>query len=447
MRPTQLRRFAAILGTLAVFAACEEIEQVVDSYRDLTPHEAYLASLEEAGLGSTALAVEWASAARRAVEEPLAVRLPFQEEGFIAHEEAGAVGYRFGLERGQVLTLRLEVESEESANIFLDLFRVPADADDPLRPVVTVDASEGGLVYEPPRTGEYVVRLQPELLRGGRYRLVMTLDAALAFPVDGKDTRAILSFFGQDRDGGSRSHHGVDIFAARGTPVLATSSGTIRRANITGRGGKVVWLTDEKREWRIYYAHLDSQAVERGDRVEIGDTLGFVGNTGNAITTAPHLHFGVYARRATDPIPFIRTPPGRLEELMVDTEPLGEWARVRDDGIRLRAMPGRSGEVVVELDRYTPFRLLGGSADWYRVRLPDGEEGWVAGRLTEKLDGPVMRRVASQGDALLVAPTPDALVVARPVPGTELPVLGSFAGYVLVEDGSGARGWLSDEQD
>jgi murein DD-endopeptidase MepM/ murein hydrolase activator NlpD len=56
-----------------------------------------------------------------------------------------------------------------------------------------------------------------------------------------------------------------------------------------------------------YYAHLDRQAVTPGQRVNAGDLVGWVGNTGNARTTPPHLHFGVYlaAAGAVDPLPFI----------------------------------------------------------------------------------------------------------------------------------------------
>ena len=93
--------------------------------------------------------------------------------------------------------------------------------------------------------------------------------------------------------------------------MLATSAGTINRVSVTNLGGKVVWIRDPVRNANIYFAHLDSQVVQNGDRVEVGDTIGFVGNTGNARTTPPHLHFGIYRRGegAVDPAPFIRPVP------------------------------------------------------------------------------------------------------------------------------------------
>jgi hypothetical protein len=176
----------------------------------------------------------------------------------------------------------------------------------------------------------------------------------------------------------------VDIFARRGTPVLAAADGTVETVDVKPVGGKVVWLRDPARNARLYFAHLDSQVVRPGQRVHVGDTLGFVGNTGNARTTAPHLHFGIYRRGegAVDPAPFIRRPRGTLAELSADLDRLGSWAHMKNDGTRLRAAPGLRTEVVRELDRATPLRIMGGSGSWYYVVLGDGTRGWVASRLT-----------------------------------------------------------------
>ncbi|HZD05810.1 MAG TPA: M23 family metallopeptidase [Longimicrobiales bacterium] len=436
-------RLAAPLCALVLaVAACETVEQVMDHYRDLTPHEAYVQSLRDAGLEGTALVRDWLEAGRRAVQSPLPVDLPFREEGFIAPDEAGAVGYRFAVERGQALTVRLSVESDDSARVFLDLFRIPTDSTGALRPVTTADTLADGLVYEPWRDGEYVVRVQPELLRGGHYVLTLTLDAALGFPVEGRDAGAIQSFFGAERDGGVRSHHGVDIFAPRGTPALAAAEGVIRRVRVTTLGGKVVWIRDARRNESLYYAHLDSQAVGSGDRVQVGDTVGFIGNTGNARTTLPHLHFGIYRRGEgpVDPLPFIRKPPGELAELTADARVLGSWARVPAGGIHLRRSPTTRSDVVARLDRFVPFRVLGGSAAWFRVRLPDGQVGWVAARLAEPVDGPVRSTVAAARATIQARPAPTAPVVEPVEAGASLPVLGEFGGYLLVEGPGGRRG-------
>jgi murein DD-endopeptidase MepM/ murein hydrolase activator NlpD len=433
-----------LLTTL--LASCEEVEKVVDDLRDLTPHEAYVESLRDAGLAESALGSDWIRAASEAVEQAHTVALPFQEEGYLAPEQPSAVGYRFSLVRGQILTIRTQIDAADSLRVFVDFFRVPEDADDPLRPVADTDTvAAGHWTYEPNRAGEYMLRLQPELLRGGRYRVTLSLAPALAFPVQGGSPNDIGSGFGAPRDGGDRSHAGVDIFAPRGTPALAATSGVVSRVQITNLGGKVVWIQDERRSARLYYAHLDSQLVARGQRVEVGDTVGFVGNTGNARTTPPHLHFGVYVRGAVDPDPFIRPPRRQLPPMTADLDLLGGWARTRDDA-ELRTSPNLDGEGAVEtLATHAPLRILGGAGSWFRVRLPDGRQGWVPARSTEPADRPLRQWVPEEPAALRSHPYGGAPVVLDVVSGTSLPVLGAYGGFAFVEGPGGVRGWVSQD--
>lgn len=425
--------------------ACEEVEQVQDRFRDLTPHEAYQESLAAAGLSETALGREWLGASRESIEAAVPVSLPFEEEGFIASEDPGAQAYRITIGRGQKLTATVALESEEVTRVFIDLFRVPADPGDPFRPVLSIDSLPGGFEHEPWRGGEYILRVQPELLRGGRYRVALRLDAQLAFPVEGHGMPSVQSFFGAARDGGQRSHHGVDIFARRGTPVVATSAGTVNRVDVTTLGGKVVWLRDPVRNANIYYAHLDSQYVADGDRVEVGDTLGFVGNTGNAITTPPHLHFGIYRRGEgpVDPAPFLRPPPGTLVAMLEDLDRLGTWVRVANAGVRLREAPGPRGPILRELDEHTAVRVLGASGQYFRVRLPDGEFGYLAANLTDPVTAPVGSRRVASGVPVRAAPRRTSPAVERTAAAVEVPVLGRFEEFVLVRLESGATGWLS----
>ncbi|WP_052210287.1 M23 family metallopeptidase [Xanthomonas sp. NCPPB 1325] len=133
----------------------------------------------------------------------------------------------------------------------------------------------------------------------------------LAIPVKNVRARHIADTFGAPR-GRDRTHAGVDIFAPRGTPVLAATRGVVSAIRDQGLGGKQVWLLGPAME-RHYYAHLDDWAagLAVGDVVEPGTQLGMVGTTGNARGTPPHLHFGVYGRNgAYDPLPLLRqTPP------------------------------------------------------------------------------------------------------------------------------------------
>lgn len=452
-RATQLRMMhrpqrppVALATVCLALVACEQVEQVQDRFRDLTPYEAYQESLSDAGLSETALATDWMAAGRAALDGAAPVSLPFEEEGFITAEEPGAMAYRISVPRGQKLTADVTLQSDEDTQVFVELFRVPDAANDPFRPVYSFDSIPGAFEHEPWRGGDFVLRVQPELLRGGQYRVVLRLAPQLAFPVEGHGMRAIQSTFGMPRDAGRRSHHGVDIFARRGTPVLATSDGTVNRVNTTGLGGKVVWLRDPVRNANIYYAHLDSQYVREGDRVQRGDTLGFVGNSGNARSTPPHLHFGVYRRGEgpVDPAPFLRPPQSTLAELTADLERLGGWMRLRNDGIRLRAAPGLRAPVIRELEEYTPVRVLGGSGEYFRVRLPDGGQGYVAARLTEPVDEPVASQMVATGDIVRTRPATEAPVMVRLDHDTEVPVLGRFDGYLYVRSPDGLTGWMSD---
>jgi len=95
-------------------------------------------------------------------------------------------------------------------------------------------------------------------------------------------------------------HKGTDIFAERGTPVLAVASGKAE-ARTDPKGGKVVYLTAESGT-RYYYAHLEDWTGDFPRDVRAGEMLGLVGTTGNAALTPPHLHFQVSPGAGEAPI-------------------------------------------------------------------------------------------------------------------------------------------------
>lgn len=126
-------------------------------------------------------------------------------------------------------------------------------------------------------------------------------------PVVGASKKSIISFYGDARDGGKRRHEGIDIVAPKGTVVVAPSDGVITSVGYNSLGGKVIWMNDNKRKRSYYFAHLDSQMVHNGVMVKQGDTLGTVGNTGNARRTFAHLHFGIYQKGSKNPVSYIRS--------------------------------------------------------------------------------------------------------------------------------------------
>jgi peptidoglycan LD-endopeptidase LytH len=132
-------------------------------------------------------------------------------------------------------------------------------------------------------------------------------DAVLAMPVHGAGVRAVADTWGAPRVGGRR-HRGQDIFAPRGTPVRSATAGVVAGITDGGLGGKAVWIFGAGGR-RYYYAHLHryGEGLRVGDVVTTETIVGYVGNTGNARRTAPHLHFGVYgAAGPLDPLPLLR---------------------------------------------------------------------------------------------------------------------------------------------
>ncbi|HSL71202.1 MAG TPA: M23 family metallopeptidase [Longimicrobiales bacterium] len=373
------RSLAGVLLLAGCLFGCDAIEQLPGFEPPLTPHQAYARGLAQAGLTETALGREWLGAAQAALAAPVRVSLPIQESGYLAPDRPRAVAYQVHLARGRRITLQAELTPHPGALLFIDVFAVPESPGDSLDHQLAADSGSRSLAFEPRRTGDYVIRLQPELLRGGRYRLTLRAQPALAFPVQGRPNNAIRSGFGAPRDGGARDHHGIDIFAPRGTPVIAVADGQVTRVRETERGGRVVWIRDERRGLSLYYAHLDRQLVDPGASVTVGDTIGLVGNTGNARTTPPHLHFGIYRRGEgpLDPYPWVARINTRPEPMRGDLTLVGQLARTRRAS-RLRAAPAATAEVIRMVDAQTIVQVLSTHAAWYHTRLPDGASGFLS---------------------------------------------------------------------
>lgn len=136
----------------------------------------------------------------------------------------------------------------------------------------------------------------------------------LIVPVRGLTLTDLRDTWGAARSEGRR-HEGIDIMAPHGAPVLAAADGEIVRFWNSALGGVSIYQADESGQLIYYYAHLSARAnrLKEGDRVQQGDVIGYVGDTGNA--TTPHLHFEIQrtsgARRwwhgqALNPYPYLR---------------------------------------------------------------------------------------------------------------------------------------------
>jgi peptidoglycan LD-endopeptidase LytH len=177
----------------------------------------------------------------------------------------------------------------------------------------------------PPRDDPPVALTDAErerLAMRARYRSVMPIFFAkvealpaevLLMPVEGVRVAHIRDTWQAPR-GGGRRHEGQDIFAPRGTTVRSATVGFVYRIDDLSLGGLSVTVIGDGFE-RFFYTHLDavSPDLREGQRVTTDTVLGFVGSSGNAAGTPPHLHFGVYGGdpyacgwTASDPLPRLR---------------------------------------------------------------------------------------------------------------------------------------------
>ena len=297
-----MRLAAAVLWVAVASAACGR-PGGGGLFERRTPRQQYLESLQSAGLGDSALVRDWLAAGAAALQQPVAATLPLNTDVEQAAAAPRAYGYRVQMQRGRVLRVELDAATTPPAIVFIELF-LPTDL---TQPIATSRRDELRLEYEIENDSTYILRIQPELLRGESLRIRQRTTAALMFPVSGRSAAAVKSFFLDPRDNDTRDHHGIDIFAPRNTPVVAAAGGVVTNVGTTPLGGKVVWIWDSRRNQSHYYAHLEQQAVSAGAIVRAGDVVGYVGNSGNARTTPPHLHFGIYSRREgpVNPLPFV----------------------------------------------------------------------------------------------------------------------------------------------
>ncbi|WDF67487.1 M23 family metallopeptidase [Sphingobacterium oryzagri] len=314
----------------------------------------------------------WKSAHDQAMAAPLTIALPYQATLQIADVAASALVYQIAVKQGQRLVAELSTLSD-SSRIFLEFFDGHAFSNKKLLAERSDLSNE--VNWSANRDDSVRVSLQPLLHDSAVYHLKIYAQPAYHFPVLGKDNRAIQSFWGADRDGGARRHEGIDIFATRGTPVLAVADGHVGFAGERGRlGGKQVWLQEKELGFRIYYAHLDSTSVYTGDAVALGDTLGFVGNTGNAAGGPPHLHFGVYGSGgAVDPLNFVKkitVPSGRTYSFNM------KQIRVTKN-TQLRQGPDVTYPARLQLQAGEDIKVLARTGNWWHVMARDSIPGFV----------------------------------------------------------------------
>lgn len=353
-----------LLGLMT--ASCDGLKNKLKNMLDTSARAKY----ERQFSGADSLMTQWKQKYAAATASNLQISDGHTFTSENSPDELKALGYSLELQKGDRLIIETLTQNPET-KIFVDVFET-VTGPQPSETEILKNLMYSRVIDN---TGSYKIIIQPEIEYKGRFSFSIYTQSSLAFPVAGKGNRDIQSFWGASRDNGGRRHEGVDIFAARGTPVIAATDGYITRTGNTGLGGKQVWQRDGILGNSLYYAHLDSIMVQGGTQVKTGDTLGLVGSTGNAEGGAPHLHFGIYsAGGATDPYPYLRQR--EVTKLKKSTIlPDFKWAK---SASKIRSGPGSQYAVTTTLTEKTGIEVRGVTGEWIHISTATGSEGFVS---------------------------------------------------------------------
>lgn len=401
-----------------------------------TPHEQYRNSLRNAGLTESKLGRMWLKAARRAMDSPVVVSVPFSETAYFSGDAPTAAGYAFDVKQGEKIHITLSAKKDSATQLFAEVYKLSENDTNLLEPIQSLQDTLRQVIK---RDGRFLIRVQPELLANLEYTLQIFSGPSLAFPVDSSGNPRYLSYWGAGRDGGRRKHEGIDIGARFRTPVLAAANGTIARTGNNRLGGKVVFLRDKETGNSLYYAHLDSQIALRGERVRVGDTIGLIGNTGNAIHTPPHLHFGIYTiNGAVNPFAFIDRDIESPPALRVSSKHFATWKSVATSTPLLHA-PNQKAGAVATLQSNEPVFIHGGAGDYFRVSTHTGRQGYLPARVVTSPS--TSTKTANEPVIVFDNPGLQALPKGKIEMGTSYRVIGAVNGFRLIA-AQNLQGWI-----
>lgn len=429
-------RNVLLVCTCALVAACKS--GPFNLLRPSSPHQQYERKLVNAGLNQSAMGSGWVSKANNLLKNASGIKIPYKETGYFAADKFDGASFKFRLERGQMFTAKLTKQSVNSFSIYMDIWEQNDDGEFKL--LAFADSIGSNLQIEAKRSGDYLLRLQPELLASGSYTLELTIGPSLAYPLKAVNRKQIQSFFGVGRDNNSRRHEGIDIFSAFRTPVIAVSEGTVTGVNENNLGGKVVWFRPKGKDYTLYYAHLDEQLVTPGQEVMIGDTLGLMGNTGNAKTTPPHLHFGVYTSGgAIDPLPFIDPLITPIPTIDGDIAKLNTTMRASKSAEISDQLPLQQTET---LKQNTIARVLAVTSNYYKIELPNGKSAYVPNKSLVDAKTIKTLKITTNSQSLLDYPDVNAGIKTSLAIGKTVNVIGDFEDFQLVSTTDGKVGWI-----
>ena len=412
----------------------------VNLFKAATPHEQYQKKLVNVGLDKTAMGAAWLNAATMSTQKALNINIPYKENGYFAADKVPATAYKFTVTKGQKLNIKLNKTPSGAALIYIDVWY---STDQSQKLIASADTLNNPIVFDIDETGTYLIRLQPELLQNVSYELEITAGPSLAFPVKSKSTNSIKSYWGDGRDNDARKHEGIDIFGNFRTPVLAISEGTVTRVNENNLGGKVVWMRPKGKDYTLYYAHLDEQIAVEGQEVKIGDTLGLMGNTGNARTTPTHLHFGIYTfNGAVNPLPFIDPATKTPGAVTASSNKLNKTLRTKSS-VKIFSSPQGKATVLATLNKGTIVQTNAATGNYYKAELPGGSTGFIQSNSLVEIAEP-LKKLKINLLQQKVYDKPDSLAAVKTTlkEGQTVNLLGTFGNYQLIGRDGTETGWI-----
>ena len=402
--------------------------------RELTDDSTYPLSLID----------DWEWQAQRSLNEPLPLLLPYAEGWLALPDKSQAVTFTVLAREGRILEVNTQRDPTAQGGLVVELFDLD---DDHMRPVASIGPTDNQLRWPVLNSGTYRIRVQSALGSAGAFAVALDERFALDFPVDTDAAEPVRSFFGMPRDGGKREHHGIDIFAPRNTPVVAAADGYVSRVGTSKRGGLHIWqrASDEsgKAIGTLYYAHLEDTFVTAGTWVDRGTPIGSVGNSGNAISTPPHLHFGLYQRfkGPLDPLPL--TGPAQRPRVSTSSgHRWPVWVSINRESVNVRAGPGTEFTVLETVGRDELVQVKAATDGWLRVRTGNGKTGFLSAALV----GAIQSQTLVVVEESKVHATPESssatLVIIQAEQSIRL--LGRYGPASYVETDTGLRGWILD---
>ena len=366
-----MKQYLFYIFLALIFASCSRLNKATDFITNPSAKEIYKRDYNI----SEELYSLWEQQHEIGLQDSLKIELPYAENGHFSPRSFPIYSYEINLNAGEIFNFEIFTDSINDL-VFIDFYQVKGDSIKRFDRIESAEIDQKIFQYEIKEYGLYKIVIQPAIEIQSDFVLKFDKKPAYSFPVAEGQNSNIQSYWGAARDGGARSHEGIDIFAQRGTPVLAATNGRIGFTGEKGLGGKQVWLRDTKRGQSLYYAHLDSIAKTSGS-VKTGDTLGFVGNTGNARTTPPHLHFGIYKRGAINPLYFVK----QAEEFKPKLSKFDKKSTsliTKSSIANLRDQPTTSGsQILGQVKNKDTLQLLGKTGDWYHVRTKNKSASFI----------------------------------------------------------------------